>query len=139
MTDYVQPILIALAVMLIPLCARLVAKAVMNKLDEGRVIAAATALELKKSNAEEAAKVAAQLEASRTEMMAAFTAKIEAADAIATSRHKDNVDRFDRIEIQTTSINGKVAEHDRQITALSATNELLIRLFPGPKQQEKGE
>lgn len=124
--EYVQPILIALAVMLIPLCARLAAKAITTKLDEGRVLAAATALELKKTNAEEAANLAAQLEA-----------RLAAADATATARHKDNVDRFDRIELQTTQTNGKVAEHDKELTALSAQNELLIRLFPGPQQPEK--
>jgi hypothetical protein len=138
-TEIVQPILIALAVLLIPACARFVYKAMSKKLDEGRILAAETAAELKKANADEAARVAAQLEANRAEVMETFTAQLEEAQKIATQRHRDNVDRFDRIEIQTTTTNGQVASHDKQLTALTAQNELLIRLFPGPQQPPKGK
>lgn len=113
--DLFQPVLVALTVLLIPATARFAMHAMSKKLDEGRQLAEEQA---KKSEA----------------LMLSFQQKIEEQAAV---RHRDNVDRFDRIEIQTTTTNGKIAEHDRQITALAAQNELLIRLFPGPKQPEK--
>lgn len=106
MTDLVQPILVALLVLLVPASVRFGVKAISKKLDEGRVIAETRAA---------------------------------AAEKLAEARHMDNVRRFDAIEVQTTSTNGKVAEHDKQITALAAQNELLIRLFPGPKQLDGGK
>ncbi len=45
--EYVQPVLIALAVLLIPACARLAATSVSNKLDEGRKIAEEVGAEVK--------------------------------------------------------------------------------------------
>ena len=70
------------------------------------------------------------------EVIAHVDAQLAEGRELADVRHRDNVARFDRIEIQTTATNGKLAEHDSQITALAAQNELLIRLFPA--QPDKG-
>lgn len=117
MTEYLQPVLVALLVLLVPATGRMAVNALAKKLDEGRQIAMASADE--------------------TRMLLQDYQR--EADERAAQRHRDNVDRFDRIEIQTTSTNGKVAEHDKQLTALAAQNELLIRLFPGPKQPDGGK
>lgn len=95
-SEFIQPVLIALAVLLIPACARWLKGAFTQKLDEGREIATKN----------------------RTEM-----------DATATQRHHENVERFDRIERQTTITNGKVAEHDKAITVLKAETEMLTKLY----------
>lgn len=115
LSEYIQPILVALTVLLIPATARFATHAMAKKLDEGRVLAE-----------DRAAKTEA--------LLIAYQQKTE---ETAAARHKDNVNRFDRIELQTTTTNGKIAEHDRAITALTAQQELLIRLFPGPQQPER--
>ncbi len=47
-TEYVQPILIALAVLLIPACVKLGVNAIKTKLDEGRMIAEESRAEVKR-------------------------------------------------------------------------------------------
>lgn len=113
--EYAQPVLIALAVLLVPACARLIVKAMQKKLDEGRDIAEATAEELKKANAAEAQNVAQILEQHREETMT----------------------RLERIENQTTATNGKVAAHDMAIVSLQAKTELLTEIYLG-RQPDKG-
>lgn len=114
--DVLLPVLSAILVLLIPACARFAYKALSKKMDEGRVIAAE----------------------SRDELVKLLTDHLAEADAIAGQRHRDNVDRFDRIEIQTTSTNGRLAEHDKRLTTVEAETRLLVRLFPVPKQPDKG-
>ena len=114
-SEILQPILIALAVLLIPACVKLGVNAIKKKMDEGRELAEARASKVE-------------------QLLINYQKETE---AVAAQRHMDNVKRFDAIEIQTTKTNGMVAEHDKQITALAAQNELLIRLFPGPVQPPK--
>ncbi len=115
--DILLPVVSAMLVLLIPMCTRIIVKKISDKLDEGRVKAEERAVQIEK-------------------LLLAYQKESE---SVAAQRHRDNVDRFDRIEMQTTDTNGKLAAHDKQITALAAQNELLIRLFPGPTQPVKGD
>ncbi len=77
-----------------------------KKLNEGRITAAATALDLKKANAEAAAGVATLLESHRVELMA----------------------DVQEIKALAQATNGKVAEHDKQLTKHEAKIEVLLAL-----------
>lgn len=114
-SEFWVPIATGVVMLLIPVCTGFIVRAITKKLDEGRVRADERAAETEK-------------------LLLAYQKEN---DRVGAERHRDNITRFDRIEIQTTNTNGKVAQHDRQITALEAQNELLIRLFPGPAQPEK--
>lgn len=126
LSEFVQPILVALTVLLIPATARFATHAMSKKLDEGR--------ELAEQRAAKTEALLLEYQKKTEEQLLSYQQKTE---ETAAARHKDNVDRFDRIEIQTTTTNGKIAEHDKAITALTAQQELLIRLFPGPQQPER--
>ena len=104
--SYAQPILLTLLTLMVPATARFLWASLSKKLDEGRSIAEARA------HSVEMLLKAYQLES----------------ENIAAVRHRDNVERFDRLEIQTSSTNGKVAEHDKMITILTTQNEMLIKL-----------
>ena len=91
---------------MVPATARFLWASLSKKLDEGRSIAEARA------HSVEMLLKAYQLES----------------ENIAAVRHRDNVERFDRLEIQTSSTNVKVAEHDKMITILTTQNEMLIKL-----------
>ncbi len=113
MITYIQPILIALAVLLIPASVRYAVSKMGKKLDEGRVIAEANRAELKESTAEEAHKVSELLEVHRAEMLG----------------------KLDTIEAHTSTTNGKVAEvmvqidaHDKALLVLKARTDVLMEL-----------
>ena len=107
--DYAQPILLTLLTLMVPATARFLWSSLSKKLDEGRSIAE------QRAHGVEMLLKAYQMES----------------ENIAAVRHRDNVDRFDRLEIQTTKTNGTVVEHDKMITELKAQTNLLIKLMPG--------
>lgn len=111
MAELAQPLLVALLVLLVPASVRWGVKTLSTKLDEGRVIAEARALDAKK---------------------------------VADERHVENTLRLDRIETQTTTTNGKVAEHvslldalDKRLVREEAKTELLTEIYLG-RQPDKG-
>lgn len=106
MTEYVQPILIALAVLLIPACVKLGVNAIKKKLDEGRVLAQATAADLKKVTNQHAENVAKLLNEHRSELMA----------------------DVQEIKALATATNGKVAAHDKQLTIHETKIDMLVSL-----------
>lgn len=112
MSEVLTPILVGAVMLLIPVVAGMATRAMAKKLDEGRNLAEERAAKTEK-------------------LLLEYQGESE---RIAAARHQDNVKRFDTIEMQTTQTNGKLADHDKQITTLAAQQELLIRLFPGPQQ-----
>ncbi len=106
--SYAQPILLTLLTLAVPATARYLFFRIAAKLDEGRELAEKRAQGVEK-------------------LLNDYQAQ---AESVAAHRHRDNIDRFDRIEVQTTTTNGKVAELDRRTTVVEAQNEMLIKLFP---------
>ena len=109
MAEYAQPILLTLLTLMVPATGRYLWASLSKKLDEGRSLA--------------------ETRAQGVEML--LKAYQMESENIASMRHRDNVDRFDRIEIQTSKTNGTVGEHDKLLTELKAQTNLLIRLLPG--------
>ena len=89
-----------------------------TKLDEGRVIALATAEDLKSSTAEQAQQVAEKLAAHNKSQAEQLNTVIQPVMSELT-----------QIKDQTTATNGKVAEHDKQITVLTARTDLLTEIY----------
>ena len=118
MPELAQPVLVALLVLLVPATARWLWAKTSKKLDEGGNIAKETAEALANAQIATAKTLAQTLEA-----------QFQERDEIATARHKDNVARFDRIEVQTTTTNGKVAEQELRLTKLEAKEEVLLDIM----------
>lgn len=45
------------------------------------------------------------------------------------AKHAENTERLDRIESQTTTTNGKLADQEKRLTVQEAKTELLTELF----------
>lgn len=56
--------------------------------------------------------------------------KLNEGREIADKRHSENKLAIEAILRQVTDTNGKVAEHDKAITALQAETRMLTQLFP---------
>lgn len=74
----------------------------------------------------------------KTALMKHMDENRDKAHAIAEARHRDNIERFDRIEKQTTETNGKVANQEQRLTVQEAKTQLLTDLFLS-KQPDRGE